>query len=211
MERVLKKENFGIPIKQIYNGIMLPLETPIINKKRLLFVGRLEYVKGVEILLEALNVVRKKVPGIQLVIIGDGPNRAELEKHVATYELSDSVKFKGWLNSARVHKEYIKATAIIIPSIWPENLPTVCIEALAAGRPVIGCRVGGIPEMIKHNTNGKIVNPGDYNQLAVAIVDLLNSKDLNIISTNAANSMKTFQIDLFIDQLLRLYTKICKA
>jgi glycosyltransferase involved in cell wall biosynthesis len=210
MAAVLEKESLGVPIQQIYNGIELPKPSPINNSNQLLYVGRLERVKGVHILLKAMQSVLFKNPQTKLNIIGDGSARAELEAYANTNGLKDSVKFLGWHSDQEIIRDYIDASIVVIPSIWPENLPTVCIEALAVGRPVIGTRTGGIPELIKENVTGLIVKPHDQSELATSIIALMNSKKLKQMSRAAISSTKKFDIERFIEDLLSVYSYVAE-
>jgi glycosyltransferase involved in cell wall biosynthesis len=208
MANVLEKEVYGIPVRQVYNGIALPPHQPLQNKHRLLYVGRLEHVKGVDVLLRAMPEIVRRFPKVLLSIVGDGAVRPELESFARRHRLQKNVVFHGWLDSSAVSDQYSQATAVVIPSIWPENLPTVCIEALATGRPVIGARSGGIPELVQDGATGRIVAPDDADGLAAAILDILSRPDLSTISRACAASMQSFEIAAFVRNLERLYQKL---
>ncbi|HEX6462484.1 MAG TPA: glycosyltransferase family 4 protein [Candidatus Saccharimonadales bacterium] len=205
MANVLEKENYRVPIRQLYNGIELPPHQKIQNRHNLLYVGRLEHVKGVDVLLEALRIVAKQLPTVHLSIVGDGAIRPQLEQFVHKYQLSKHVTFCGWLKGKAVYKKYAESTAVVIPSIWPENLPTVCLEALATGRPVIGTKSGGIPELIDDGTTGRLVAKGSAAELASAIHDVLSWPHLAKVSKACRASMKSFSIEAFIQNITVLY------
>lgn len=205
MASVLQNERYGVPIRQIYNGIELPKPRRLRNLQRLLYVGRLEHVKGVDVLLQAMKLVVDELPDAGLSIVGDGAARLELEAYVAQHEIQHNVQFYGWLDAESVARQYMDATAVVIPSIWPENLPTVCIEALASGRPVVGTNTGGIPELISDGRTGYVVAKGNARDLARSIVALLSRSDLPAVSTACAESMKAFSIDGFVQNLEALY------
>jgi glycosyltransferase involved in cell wall biosynthesis len=211
MAGVLKKEQYDIPIHQIYNGIDLPNWRSLQNKHRLLYVGRLEYVKGVDVLLRAMRQVVKQLPDVHLTIVGDGSARTSLEAFVQQNQLRRHVTFCGWVNAQAINGHYAKATVVVIPSIWPENLPTVCIEALAAGRQVIGSDCGGIPELIKNGVTGRIVAPGNVDELAAAITDVLLQSDLPDRVQDCVASMQNFKVATFIQNVERLYQQIYDA
>lgn len=209
MADILKKEKYGsVPIYHIYNGISLPEYQPLQNKRRLLYVGRLEYVKGVDVLLKAMKKVVAQIDDVHLSIVGDGLSRKELEMFVKQNHLENHVTFHGWLEPAAVNDQYAQTTAVVIPSIWPENLPTVCIEALAIGRPVIGTRSGGIPELVQHGSTGSVVAVGDIDELAAAIVMVLLRTDLSAVSKACAASAQQFKVATFGRNLERLYQHI---
>jgi glycosyltransferase involved in cell wall biosynthesis len=205
MAKVLEKELYGVTIHHIYNGIDLPKPRPLKGKHRLLYVGRLEHVKGVDVLLEALRTASHQLPDVHLSVVGDGAMRPSLEAFVKQHGLEQQVTFHGWLGVGAVSNQYAKTTAVVIPSIWPENLPTVCIEALAAGRPVIGSNTGGIPELIQDGVTGRIVTAGRADELATAIIDVLSWHNPAKVAKDCTASMQDFAITTFVQNLERLY------
>lgn len=208
MAGVLKKECLGVPICQVYNGITLPKQHPLPSSRQLLYVGRLEHVKGVDVLLRAMPTVVKVLPNVHLYIVGDGAARAELEAFVAQKQLQNNVTFYGWLEGQVVCDKYRQCTAVIIPSVWPENLPTVCMEALATGRLVIGSKTGGIPELVQDGATGSVVAPGDVGALAKAIIGTLSRSDLVAASDACAASAQQFAITPFVERLEDVYQTI---
>lgn len=138
------------------------------------YVGRLSPEKGVHVLLEALGTVQ----GVNLTIIGDGPERSRLEATAEELGLATRVRFVGsrpWgtdlLDTIRQHN------ALVLPSLT-EGLPLVLIEAMSQGVPVIASAVGGIPELVRHGINGLLFSAGDVSQLAEAITTLTSNPDL---------------------------------
>lgn len=204
----LAQEAFGVPVVHIYNGIDLPSRQPLPDKPSLLYVGRLEHVKGVEVLLRAMPSIIKRVPGTHVRIVGDGPDRERLEALARELGVVKSVTFCGWLKGNAVLEEYKRAKVHVIPSVWPENLPTVAIEALAVGRPIAGSRVGGIPELIKDGVTGAVVPPGDHKALSAAITGLLSDKKLSAKADAARASASRFTLDTFIANIEKLYGDI---
>jgi glycosyltransferase involved in cell wall biosynthesis len=208
MAEVLKKEGYGVPIHLIHNGIELPKWRPLQNRHRLLYVGRLEYIKGVDVLLRAMPIVAKALPDVHLSIVGDGAVRAELETYVQKNKLEKYVTFHGWLDRAAVNAQYVKTSAVVVPSICPDNLPTVCIEALASGRPLIGSNTGGIPEGIEEGVTGRIVAPGDVHELATAIIGQLSQTKLSAAAKACAAAVQDFKITTFVQNLEKFYKQI---
>ena len=196
-------------IRQIYNGISLPLAKPLPKNYRVVFVGRLEKVKGVDYLLQAFSKVVLEVPTAELCIVGDGRQRKEFEQLAHDLGLEKSVVFSGWLDAASVVGEYEKSVVMVIPSIWPEVQGTVITEAFAVGRGVIGTRTGGIPELIKEGENGYIVPIKDASAISKALLKLFNDREsLVSMGKAAAKSAKDFGIDHFVDQVENLYNEL---
>lgn len=204
----LEKENFGRPIRQIYNGIELPESKKLGESPIILYVGRLEHVKGVDVLLQAMPEVLRAMPDALLKIVGDGPDRKMFEKKTRELGVSGAVKFEGWLKGAETMKAFGDARILVVPSVWPENLPTVIIEALAVGRPIIGSRVGGIPELVEDGVTGAIVEPKDAGQLAKSIVELMQDPGLADRSVAAQQSARRFGLSYFVENIERVYREI---
>ena len=140
--------------------------------KRLLFVGRLAAVKGVPVLLEALRGLVARHPELHLTLIGDGPDRAGLERAAGQAGLAGHVSFTGYLSQAAVAELLKQADLFVLPS-FAEGVPVVLMEAMAAGLPVVATAVGGVGELVADGTSGLIVPPGDAGALAAAIDRLL--------------------------------------
>ena len=136
----------------------------------LLFVGRLAAVKGVPVLFEALQ--RLDIPGLRVTLIGDGPERAGLEREVAERGLSDVVEFAGYRNQTEVAEALREADALVLPS-FAEGVPVVLMEAMASARPVVTTRIAGVPELVEHGVSGRLVPPGDVEALAEALREVL--------------------------------------
>lgn len=124
------------------------------------YVGRLSAEKGVETLLN----VASKLPYI-LKVAGDGPLRKQMEDQ---YAGSKNIKFLGHQNAIQVAELLSKARFSVVPSEWYENNPLSVIESLCAGTPVVGARIGGIPELIDEG-NGSIFTSGKSEELKAAI------------------------------------------
>jgi glycosyltransferase involved in cell wall biosynthesis len=98
---------------------------------------------------------------------------------------------------------------LAIPSVWPENLPTVAIEALAVGRPIVGSNVGGIPELIVEGVTGALVEPRDAEGLAASLTEILNDVELADRMALAAREMSNaFSITKFVESLEEAYGEL---
>ena len=133
-------------------------------ERSLVFAGRLGPQKALRTLLEALV----EVPEVQVVVAGDGPERARLEASVRELGLEPRVAFLGTVPRERVLRLFRAADASVLPSAW-ENFPHTVVEALAVGCPVVATAVGGVPEVVRDGENGLLVPPGDPHALAGAI------------------------------------------
>ncbi|MEP2530319.1 glycosyltransferase [Shimia sp.] len=140
----------------------------------LLFVGRLAPVKGLPILLRALETLVPDFPKLHLTVIGDGSGRAALESQVETAGLTDHVSFAGYKSQSEVAEALIASDLFVLPS-FAEGVPVVLMEAMAAKRPVVATQIAGIPELVTDGGSGLLVPPGDPDALAQAIAKVIGN------------------------------------
>ncbi|MEY4416786.1 MAG: hypothetical protein RIQ53_4079 [Pseudomonadota bacterium] len=143
---------------------------PVVEAPRLLFVGRLCAEKGVRVLIDAFVAARARGVAMQLVLVGDGPLRGEIEALVRQHGLQADVSLLGWRSSPQVRDELQRARAFVLPS-FAEGLPVAIMEAFSLGRPVITTRIAGIPELVEDGRNGWLVAPGSVEALTDALID----------------------------------------
>jgi len=124
------------------------------------------------ILLRALRAVLAGGQDFELLLVGDGPQRAEIKATIRTLGLAGRVTITGWATSEQVRRYINSARALVLPSFY-EGLPVAAMEALALGRPVIATYVGGVPELVRDGLNGWLVPPGSVSALAQAIKEAL--------------------------------------
>ena len=176
----------------------------------LLFVGRLVNVKGVEFLLHALHIILKTFPSTTLTIVGEGFGKAALIRLANQLHLEASLHFTGWVQHEDLTRYYHASSIVVIPSVWPENFPTVCSEAMSAGRPVIGTRVGGIPEMIDDGANGYLVESANAEQIAEKVTFLFaNPAVLQEFGRNAHRKTKMCSSkETYLAELEKVYQDV---
>jgi glycosyltransferase involved in cell wall biosynthesis len=134
----------------------------------ILYSGRLSREKGIYTLLKAMM----RVKSAQLAIAGDGRLRKDLEIFVATYRI-ENVQFLGHLSGSTLANTLRNSNFVIVPSEWYENCPMAILEAFAYGKPVIGARIGGIPELIDDGVDGLLFDSGNVDDLRSKIEGLL--------------------------------------
>jgi glycosyltransferase involved in cell wall biosynthesis len=150
------------------------------SEQVVLFVGRLAKKKGVEYLIRAFPDVLARHPSARLVVVGDGPCRGELEALSSQLRLQDRVHFAGAQPPATLPRFYQSSRLFVGPSVVARSGDTeafglVFVEAMAAGCPVVGTAVGGIPEVVIAGRTGLLVEPESPASLAAAINRLLDS------------------------------------
>jgi len=155
------------PISILPNGVSRSFGDRLIDKERwqLVFVGRLEKIKGVFTLLKAMPHMDSR---IELVLIGEGPERKALDDLTKTLGLRLRVKFLGDQDSTSVRYWIQRSFALILPS-FHESQGIVLLEAGICGRPVIGAESPGINEMVEHGYNGLLFPAGDVSSLAISV------------------------------------------
>lgn len=136
----------------------------------LLAAGRLIEQKNFATLVSAAGILRDRGLDFRLVVIGEGPLRAELERQVRQLQLGSLVQLPGNLDN--LDELMQSADLFVLPSLW-EGLPLVLLEAMARALPVVGSRIRGIAEVVEPGVNGALVEPGDAQALAAALAELL--------------------------------------
>ncbi|MBM3228226.1 glycosyltransferase family 4 protein [Candidatus Peribacteria bacterium] len=178
----------GIPVRAtIPNGIEVwntpPSEAIQSFKKRygitgpaVLFVGRVREDKGIRVLLQAMDRVLDTLPNAQCVVNGE---RDHLAPHLAcaNERVQQSVVATGWISREDTTLSYYAADIVTTPSLYLDNFPTVNLEAMAAGKPVVGTCFGGTPEVVQHGITGFILNPHNTSELGNALTMLLKDPE----------------------------------
>jgi len=143
--------------------------------QRLLFVGRLDAVKGVPLLLDSVAALIGKYPKLELTVVGDGPARAALEEKARN--LGTAVRFLGYQSQQEVAQILTETDMLILPS-FAEGVPVVLMEAMAARLPVVTTQVGGVSELVENGVSGTVCPPGDLETLTASIAELLSDPAL---------------------------------
>lgn len=144
-----------------------------------LYFGRLSPEKGLDTLIRAAALSRQA-----LTVVGTGPQEAEL-RALADAAGAD-VNWLGYRSGDSLHASVSEARAVVLPSVWYENAPLSVLEAYALGRPVIGTRIGGIPELVREGETGAVVPPGDAEALAVEMARFAALPDATVAAMGRA-------------------------
>ncbi|MEO7048302.1 MAG: glycosyltransferase, partial [Ferruginibacter sp.] len=144
------------------------------EEKYILYCGRLENIKGVKTLIEAV-----KNTGITLKIAGSGNEEDNLKKLVDSENIKN-VQFLGFRNKNEIFKLINNASFGVCPSEWYENFPYSIAETFLFSKPVIGSNIGGIPELVKDGKTGFLFNTGDASDLREKLLTLWNNEELTV-------------------------------
>ncbi|RYE34331.1 MAG: glycosyltransferase [Hyphomicrobiales bacterium] len=169
------------------------------------YAGRLAPEKGLATLLRATALARQK-----LVLAGSGPEEPRLRRLAADF--GADVSFAGHLGKPELQRLIGEALALVLPSEWYENAPVSILEAYALGRPVIGARIGGIPELVSDGETGLLVEPGNAAGLAEALVALAARPRAARAAMGAAGrdwATREFSPARYRERTLNLYEAIC--
>jgi len=173
-------------------GLGIPPGAPLIGA-----TGRLAKQKGFDILLKAFSVVRERFPDTYLIIAGEGNERESLTKQIDRLGLSESVSLPGFVND--IDAFYKALTLFALPSRF-EGMPNVLLEAMAAGVPVVACKVSGVGELLEDGVTGLLVAAEDANGLAESIVEIL--EDERKRSQLAERARRLVETDYSMDRML---------
>ncbi len=187
VSRSLRREMLrrGVPRRRLAvvpNGT--PPIPPIVPEQRLGqtdwrlgLVALMRPRKGIEVAVEAMRLVRRKHPAVELELIGSFESEAYQQRITAAIEsagLSGNVQLRGFTSD--VPSALQRLDALLLPSLFGEGMPMVVLEALSAGVPVVATRVEGTPEVLRHGREGLLAQPGDPHQLARRILELTASR-----------------------------------
>lgn len=192
--------------------IKLPLGIPLINEKKeksyeiidILYVGALSKHKGVHILINAFKGLKNK--RIRLHILGKGSDEDELKKNSSSDE---RIIFHGFKEGDELIKFYQRMNITIVPSIWYDNSPMVIYESLRNATPVIGSKIGGIPELIEEDYNGFLFEAGNVDELKEILRKLIfNPSKLMKLEQGAFESVKKYSMEKHIIKLENIYNEL---
>jgi glycosyltransferase involved in cell wall biosynthesis len=145
-----------------------------ITEKVIGAIGRLDFEKGFDYLLDAFKKINNDRVGVKLLIVGDGPLKNDLKLKASDLNLKDNVIFSGIRNNI---SQMLSIMDIFVMSSTAEGLPIALLEAMAAKKPVVVTKVGAIPNVIEDGHSGILVEPKDSDSLAEAILSLLNDSE----------------------------------
>jgi len=176
----------------------------------LLFVGRLATVKRVEILIALTKSLLEERFRVKTVIVGDGPNREYYEK--LSRSMNNNVIFTGRVPRNQIYKYYLMADVFVLPS-FSEGLPSVLLEASAAGKPSVASNVNGVSDIIVHGETGYLVERSDINSYSHYVKLLLTDENLlKRVGKKAGEYVKdNFNWDVITEKYEQVYQQVVKA
>ncbi len=158
----------GVKQAVIYNPVAPTFLEPVAptTGKKILYVGTVEWYKGVKLLLQAFKQLATQHLDATLTIVGDGADRTRYEKMVQELQLTSRITFTGRHDAAKIRADYDAADIVVAPHIWVEPFGRTVIEAMARGKVTVSARVGGPTELIQENISGFFFTPNSVEDLA---------------------------------------------
>lgn len=211
MRTWINKE-WGIDSHVIYNPIDEKQYTICDNtEKMVLFMGRLEYRKGITFFSGCIRKLVCNVKNVKIVICGrDSIFKKESMKNRIMKECEDIIQHIQFISYASFAEKKIlfsKAKVVVLPSVW-ENQSYVCLEAMASGKTVIATNTGGFPDMINNNESGYLVDAGNSEQLYERIEEVLNNKIPDTGQKARQAIEDKFSTNVLVDDYIRLYESV---
>jgi len=175
------------------------------------YVGRFVPEKGIAVLLDAAAMLLRDGYAFELLLIGDGPLRPELESRVERQGLSSRVRITGYLTGSHLAEALREVSAVVMPSVWEETAGLAAIEQMMRGRLVIASKIGGLAEVV--DNTGLTFSPGDAQALAeVMKVALQDPSIIEIFGRKARDrALRFFQRERMIDDHARMYRALLQA
>ncbi len=220
-------EKMGIIINDI-DIIPNPLDTDFFspiptaykekNELKVLFVGRLDRLKGAHIFVKSIPIILKDIPDVIFILIGrdtnTGTNNSSMKTHLENLipnNIKDRVSFLGNVERDRLIDYYRESDICVAPSFY-ENFPNTVLEAMSCGKAVVASNTGGIPEVIEDGISGLLVKTGDARDLAEKVIMLLKKREMREnIGINARNRIESLYSKAAVSKNVEeVYAEICR-
>ena len=216
-EKTLTNYHIEKDIEVIHNFIDTEIFKPVCNRqfkehvapngeKILMHTSNFRKVKRVNDTIHVLKKVREEIEA-KLVLIGDGPERSECERLARELKLEEHVIFLGKQDGLA---DLLSTADIFLMPSQSESFGLSALEAMACGKPVVSSSVGGLPELIVHNTTGYIAEIGDIDRMAKYTIDLLTNekKYIKFAENSRIRAVETFETSLIVPQYIDYYEKV---
>jgi glycosyltransferase involved in cell wall biosynthesis len=205
----IERFNVGVPDINILSKYSIPL-----NRKIILFVGRVSFRKGVIDLVKAFSIVKKNINEVMLLIVGreDVKYGERVKRVIQELNIADSTLLLGPIPNKEVVEILKKCDLFVYPSIGGEGIPRAIIEAMACGKPVVATNIAGIPEVVKNGETGFLVKVGDYQSLAQYIMNILRNEKLARMLGNNARKLveREFSYKVVIPELVKAFKTVIR-
>lgn len=195
----------------IWNGTPVrPARPPLEGPPTVGFAGRMVERKGVHVLLQAMKLVRERVPDARLVAAGGGPDLSKFARLASELGLDDAVELTGHLPPGELERRMSSVWITAVPSLVHEAFSNTALESMMRGTAVIAVNAGGFPEMIEPGVSGALVPRGDVKVLADSLVSCLADRDMCEAMGASARlrAIADFSDDAMVERFLHLYAGV---
>lgn len=209
--RAVLEENGISPVEVIHNGVAeRSARPPLPNEPVVGYAGRLSREKGVDVLFHAFAIVRSRVPSVRLLIAGSGPDRERLEALAVSLKIESAITWLGHLSRENMEHEFERVWVQAAPSLWNEAFGNVATEASMRGTAVVCTATGGLAEIVVDGKTGFQVSPGDHQQLAIALENIVSDKQIaeKIGMAGRQRALAEFSENKSVSKLLQLYERL---
>jgi glycosyltransferase involved in cell wall biosynthesis len=218
--RMLRHDFPNAKIFRVYNGLNLSLfrrAMPTAEPLKMISVGRFIEKKGFPFLIEACAQLRAQEIPFTCEIVGDGPDREQLAQQIRSLNLEPRVHLLGPKAQPEIIQLLARSSLFVFPAIRDrsgdtDNLPTVLIEAMASGLPIVATNIAGIPEIVRHGENGLLVPEKNSGELGIAIQKLqARPEQLQAYGTTSVSlAEKHFSLSNTVNQLAQIFESYAK-
>jgi len=211
-------QHFSIPYRIIPYGVDIERFNPVVpaldkfpdNVPKILFLGRLDPRKGLNHLLTAYPLIKKKIPEAILIVVGSGPS-IERYKNSIPAKLRDSVYFEGRVSADLVPRYYATCDVYVSPATGGETFGIVLTEAMATGKPVVASNIPGYNDVIQDRVNGLLFDYKNPEDIADKVIQTLENKKLrNTLITNGRNFALGISWNNIAKKVLDYYEELYK-
>jgi len=181
------------------------------NRFQFIFVGRLVFYKNLEVLINAIDLIRKKEPKVKLKIIGDGPYKQFLQNFSKKLHLEDSIEFTGYVSKEEKEKLISESNAMVFPSLF-EGFGLVILEAFAQNKSVIVSDLRPMSDIILHEKTGFVLNPQKPEEWAEHMLRLIENPQMADMMGKEGNKVlkEKYNPDLMYQKIVKMYDSVCK-
>jgi glycosyltransferase involved in cell wall biosynthesis len=177
--KYVKASIYVIPngIDNSIENITISSISNIIKHPAILYIGRFEKIKGVDLLIKAIPEIKRNIPGVHVYLAGNGSKKNMMKKLARRLNIDNCIIYLGYITGQEKYTCIKAADLILVPSYY-ESFGLALLEAMACGKPVVATRVGNIPYLVEDGISGYLVEPGNYRELATRSIEILSNNTL---------------------------------
>ena len=183
-----------------------------INPFHFMYIGRLVFYKNLEVIINAIHILKNSYSEIKLIIVGSGPYKNVLEKLVSRLDLRDNVHFSGYVTEEEKRNLLTSSHALLFPSIC-EGFGIVLLEAFACMKPAIVSDVRPLSDIIEHKKTGLVIPPHDPNEWAKALMNIIENPSLSVEMGRVGKKIlkEKYNVQNMINNIQKMYEEVLSS